>query len=293
MHKKHILYCDLKSTNIMVRTNGTCCLIDFGTSCRFDEQEKFEAIGSPLWMAPEVYLKEKYTTQADIFSFGIVLCELITGMDPYHEQEEEDWEELMKLIIGKHVRPEIPVWLTANAQSSDLIMLIHSCLDSNPSKRPRDMTLVLQQLEKCFESAEKFPARTLEARFDTFSLEYQETPEEQDLVARILPTKQVVWKNTTKVKASKNTETIGRILRICSKYDKQLDQWGYDPEFFVNKSEFLKQTCENEIQYLLHDEKQKQIMKDLWFTALVYQTLKALVKHLLELVETDTVCSFS
>ena len=86
LHKNKMLHCDMKSQNILLTEDGTVKLCDFGLS-RY--QEKFESdnhgkIGTPHWMAPEILRQDKYTEASDVYSYGVIMWEMITGKIPYH-----------------------------------------------------------------------------------------------------------------------------------------------------------------------------------------------------------------
>lgn len=85
LHTKKILHCDLKSQNILLTEDWTVKICDFGLA-RY--KEKFERdnhgkVGTPHWMAPEILRGEKYTEAADVYSFGVILWELVTGEIPH------------------------------------------------------------------------------------------------------------------------------------------------------------------------------------------------------------------
>ena len=85
LHTKKILHCDLKSQNILLTEDWTVKICDFGLA-RY--QEKFVRdnngkVGTPHWMAPEILRGEKYTQAADVYSFGVILWELVTGDIPH------------------------------------------------------------------------------------------------------------------------------------------------------------------------------------------------------------------
>jgi serine/threonine protein kinase len=85
LHKKKILHCDLKSQNILLNDDWTVKICDFGLA-RY--KEKFQKdnhgkIGTPHWMAPEILRGEKYEEAADVYSFGVILWEMMTGEIPY------------------------------------------------------------------------------------------------------------------------------------------------------------------------------------------------------------------
>ncbi len=90
LHGKNIVHRDLKSTNCLVFEDWTTVISDFGLARRVPTKEssmigKGKQYGTPLWMAPEVIRKEVFTKAADVFSFSIVVSELITGWIPYEE----------------------------------------------------------------------------------------------------------------------------------------------------------------------------------------------------------------
>ena len=85
LHKRELYHCDLKSQNVLINDDWSVKLCDFGLS-RY--QQKFDAdnhgkIGTPHWMAPEILRGEKYTSAADVYSFGVILWEMMTLDIPY------------------------------------------------------------------------------------------------------------------------------------------------------------------------------------------------------------------
>ncbi|EEY67483.1 protein kinase, putative [Phytophthora infestans T30-4] len=80
-----LIHRDLKSKNILLTSRLEAKLIDFGVSRDRQEYSMTAGVGTPYWTAPEVLEGKRYTEQADIYSFGVVLTELDTSKVPYHD----------------------------------------------------------------------------------------------------------------------------------------------------------------------------------------------------------------
>jgi len=78
LHSKGLIHRDLKSNNLLVAENGKVKVCDFGFSRRVNKGELMTLCGTDEWMAPEVMCGDKYDEKADVFSYGMVLTELIT-----------------------------------------------------------------------------------------------------------------------------------------------------------------------------------------------------------------------
>lgn len=105
IHSQGVIHRDLKPDNLMInRVNGKLCvkIIDFGLSTRQDRQASIStAVGTNYFMAPEV-ITNQYSTQADMWSLGVVLLTLIKGTIPFVSQ---DPRELFQEIVN--FRPEL------------------------------------------------------------------------------------------------------------------------------------------------------------------------------------------
>ncbi|XP_032062922.1 dual specificity testis-specific protein kinase 1-like isoform X1 [Aythya fuligula] len=102
LHSKGIFHRDLTSKNCLVRceANGYTAVVgDFGlaekipTYSEGSEKEPLAVVGSPYWMAPEVLRGEIYNEKADVFAYGIILCETIACVpaDPDYLPRTEDF----------------------------------------------------------------------------------------------------------------------------------------------------------------------------------------------------------
>ncbi|CAG2190477.1 Probable serine/threonine-protein kinase DDB_G0267514,Probable serine/threonine-protein kinase drkC [Mytilus edulis] len=142
-HKPQVLHLDLKSMNVLLDSSGRAKIADFGFSkFRHDADLKASKLSkkksmcsSPTWMAPELLETGEITTKADVYSFGIILWEMLTRSHPYDGCSV--FQILERVRLNK--RPEI-----STNSPPDLSSLIKRCWDQNPAKRPAFKDIILQ-----------------------------------------------------------------------------------------------------------------------------------------------------
>lgn len=101
-----ILHRDLKSPNLLVDKNYNIKLSDFGLArVKAHVQTMTGNCGTVQWMAPEVLGNQKYTEKADVFSFGIVIWEIVTGECPYDGMSQI---QAALGVLNRNLRPNIP-----------------------------------------------------------------------------------------------------------------------------------------------------------------------------------------
>jgi predicted Ser/Thr protein kinase len=142
-HAVGVVHRDLKPSNIMVTSGGTVKVLDFGLarqSAASNPELKTETLtrvgavaGTPAYMSPEQALSEPVGPPSDIFSFGIVLYEIVCGARPFHGKSAV---AIIDQVV--HHDPPSPAKLNPEAPPA-LIALIEHCLRKAPGERPASM----------------------------------------------------------------------------------------------------------------------------------------------------------
>lgn len=135
LHKRTppIIFRDLKPANIMLTPEGYIYLIDFGVARHFKPGQARDTIafGSPGYAAPEQYGKAQTTRHADIYSLGVTLYQMLTGIDP-----------------GLKPFQFAPLQLPGGQLPSiELQKLVMQMLELDAHRRPDSMVMVKQALQ--------------------------------------------------------------------------------------------------------------------------------------------------
>lgn len=97
LHLKKVLHRDLKTENILIGGDGRIKIADFSISKTVTEFCDFNGMGTPLYLAPELFRHEEYTELCDVWSIGVIFYEMATLNYPFVANNlEELYEKITK-----------------------------------------------------------------------------------------------------------------------------------------------------------------------------------------------------
>jgi len=116
-HAKNVVHRDLKPQNVMVSDDRRVTLLDFGISrmtALSDLTQTGSSLGSPEYMAPELFSSNTYDPRTDIYALGVILFELITGRLPFDGDSlpvlcRQHLEAPVPAMAAR--RSDVPAWL--------------------------------------------------------------------------------------------------------------------------------------------------------------------------------------
>lgn len=152
LHSLGFVHRDVKSENILLDKDLTPKLGDFGLARPADLAFMSDEIyGTDVYMAPEVFRGEA-PIESDVFSIGVVLLELLTGLSPYISSDSSEADLVTRVLGEKRIGPLLDMeagnWLSPNGTIlSDLLFsLAQDCLEEEKECRPT-MSTVVERLE--------------------------------------------------------------------------------------------------------------------------------------------------
>ena len=127
VHGAGLLHRDIKAQNVMRESGGRLVLMDFGTGEELSGTNRL--VGTPLYLAPEIFRGQRASVQSDLYSLGVLLFYLVTGKFPV---VAASMEQLARAHAHRErqplrdLRPDLP---------EPFIATVERALDSDPSRR--------------------------------------------------------------------------------------------------------------------------------------------------------------
>ncbi|XP_042213690.1 lymphokine-activated killer T-cell-originated protein kinase-like isoform X2 [Homarus americanus] len=165
--EKHLLHGDLKSSNILIKGNFEVAkLCDFGVTLKLNEygvacDEDQEYVGTECWSAPEALIGETVTHKSDMFSFGLILWEMLSLRPPHIDKlevndtipddvrqsdlDDSDVSEFQNVLGTRPCLPNVVL----DDDYLHVLEIFYACTEAEPHKRPSAKQIM--HILHCFE----------------------------------------------------------------------------------------------------------------------------------------------
>jgi len=127
LHKKHIVYRDLKPENLMIDTVGYIRVVDFGFA-KVVKQKTYTLCGTPEYLAPELVLQKGHNRAVDYWAIGILIFEMLNGVSPFADVRRNEQMVICRQIV--RLKYEFPKKFPSNAKN-----LVNRLLKREPHER--------------------------------------------------------------------------------------------------------------------------------------------------------------
>lgn len=140
LHSVGVVHRDLKSANILISAPDLIKIADLGVSTVLRTRQLARTqIGTPLYLAPEVWKRRPYDHKCDMWSLGVLLYEMMTFTYPFMGRSTQDLAK--RVCVGRYTIPQ-------GKYSNDLISVVRRLLQVNPVLRPSVSELLDSQVVK-------------------------------------------------------------------------------------------------------------------------------------------------
>lgn len=123
---------DLKPANVLMSSDGTVKLSDFGISKQLDGTEAVAVtqVGSTAYMAPERLTGDEYSYPSDVWAVGVIVLETLRGQHPYPPSQHRGFLSIFNAIC-RDAHPPPP-----EGTPSEVVEAVDACLSKEPASRP-------------------------------------------------------------------------------------------------------------------------------------------------------------
>jgi len=149
LHDVGWIHCDIKPDNYLVDEQANVKLIDFSIAVKAKKKgflglgsNKTKTIqGTRSYISPEQIRRQHLDFRADVYGFGCMLFEMMSGKTPYNAASPEQ-------LLSKHLSAPIPNLLAVSGASKDFAALVRMMLAKDPDKRLQSMRDFISELDK-------------------------------------------------------------------------------------------------------------------------------------------------
>src|SRR5580704_9921969 len=171
-HRHAVIHRDLKPSNILVKTDGTPRLLDFGIAKQLqdlesppDQTRTAARLMTPAYAAPEQIRMAQPGAQTDVYSLGVILYELLAGRLPFDLSNRTPGEAEAMVIAGNPEKPSAAASgagprTASRAALSDLDVLCLTAMHQDPERRYRSVEALIRDIDRFLKN------QPLEARPD-------------------------------------------------------------------------------------------------------------------------------
>jgi eukaryotic-like serine/threonine-protein kinase len=153
IHEQKIIHRDIKPENVQITANGAVKLMDFGIAKAqgLAMTRAGYVLGTPYYMAPEQVTGQDITGQVDVYAFGVMLFEIMTGVKPI---SGDTVERIFYSILNEPLKLDA---LEESAAPQPVRDLIAKCAAKDPAQRPQGLGPVCAELERVIGELEAPP----------------------------------------------------------------------------------------------------------------------------------------
>jgi len=143
-HRRNVVHCDLKPSNVMIDPDGIAKIIDFGLAriAAAGSSSGHAPVGTPDYMAPEVWRGEAPSRRADVYSLGAMLFELLAGTPPFGDTAPAALRHRVTTDEAPALRDRVP------QIDPGMAAVITRCLRRDPAERFADGDELREALER-------------------------------------------------------------------------------------------------------------------------------------------------